>query len=81
MENLTRQIWHKVTETFGEFSPIVVCFELLFKKYKSSKNYWAQFVHGTSGTLIFGKKWVGLHFWRLFHKLIWSPWTIVRKSI
>jgi hypothetical protein len=20
------------------------------------------------------KKWVGLHFWKLFHKLIWSPW-------
>jgi hypothetical protein len=24
--------------------------------------------------LIFTKKWIGLHFGRLFHKRIWSPW-------
>jgi hypothetical protein len=23
----------------------------------------------------FHKKWIGLHFGRLFHKRIWSPWT------
>jgi hypothetical protein len=24
--------------------------------------------------LNFCQKWVGLHFWRFFHKLVWSPW-------
>jgi hypothetical protein len=28
--------------------------------------------------ICFDKKWVGLHFGRLVHKLIWSPWVECR---
>jgi hypothetical protein len=60
----------------GEFSPIARLFSLgrFFKNYKSSSNSWATFAHETSYVLILTKKRVGLHFRRLFHKLIWSPW-------
>jgi hypothetical protein len=30
--------------------------------------------------LIYTKNWVGLHFGRLFHRVIWSPWLLFLRS-
>jgi hypothetical protein len=42
------------------------------KNYRSSPNFWASFFL-SKDYAFFDKKWVGLHFGRLFHKLIRSP--------
>jgi hypothetical protein len=37
--------------------------------------YGATFFHGGGYICIdFPKKWIGLHFGPVFHKLVWSPW-------
>jgi hypothetical protein len=45
--------------TFGSF----------FNFQKRQKNFWHFF------PINFDRIWVGQHFWRFSHKLIWSPWT------
>jgi hypothetical protein len=51
-------------------------FGLFYEKYKSIPNFCATFLHGKSYNNFY-KKWVGLHFGRFFHKLIWSPCFLV----
>jgi hypothetical protein len=55
----------------GEFSAIGRLFTL-GKCYRSSPTFWILFPRLQLCIINF-KKWVGLHFGRLFHKLLWSP--------
>jgi hypothetical protein len=61
----------------GEFSPYGRAFTLgrFIKITKVTQNYglffsWVQITY-----VSICKKWVGLHFGRFLHKLIWSPWS------
>jgi hypothetical protein len=57
----------------GEFSPSGWLFSFLgFTKVAN--------ILGHSLRINFGKKWIGSHFGRLFHKLIWSPWSVREGS-
>jgi hypothetical protein len=50
--------------------------------YRSNAHFWATFFRGTSNTYInFDKKLIGLHFGRLFHKLIWSPCSLPSSNL
>jgi hypothetical protein len=71
---LTMLVVVRVTR-FGEFSPFGWLFTLcsFVKIIEVAQNNSATLFHGKSYVLIF-KKWIGLHFGRLFHKRIWSPW-------
>jgi hypothetical protein len=60
-----------------EFLPFGWLFTLAMF-YKSSANFWATFSMQLSISL--AKQWVGLHFGRLFRKLIWSPWEFSAKT-
>jgi hypothetical protein len=31
-------------------------------------------------SITFGNKWIGIHYGRFFHKLIWSPWAHTQGS-
>jgi hypothetical protein len=59
----------------------------VFENFKSRLKYLGRlFIHGKSYLLILSKKWFGLHFGRIFQKLIWSLWlylatTSVRKQL
>jgi hypothetical protein len=44
-----------------------------FENYRTSPQLCATFFLSIDYVLILAKKWVGLHFRRFFHKLIWSP--------
>jgi hypothetical protein len=64
----------------GEFSPNGLLFSLGsgLKTTEEAHISGLLFSHCTSYVRKnFDKKWIGLHFGRLFHKLIWSPWTTV----
>jgi hypothetical protein len=71
---VARLVQHSVTR-LGEISQswAILFFGLLVENYRSSPNFLATFFHEQNYAL-FEKKWVGLHFWRFFHKLICSPW-------
>jgi hypothetical protein len=59
----------------GEFSPIGPLYLYIWQlceNYESIPHIWATFFHGYVSAFIL-TKWVGLHFGRFFHKLIWSP--------
>jgi hypothetical protein len=45
-----------------------------FENYKIRANYWAYFIHGTSGVLILTENGLGDILGDKFHKPIWSPW-------
>jgi hypothetical protein len=40
---------------------------------EAAHTFGLRFFRGKSFCIIFDKKWPGLHFGRLFEKLIWSP--------
>jgi hypothetical protein len=60
----------------GEFLPIVRLFYTgCFLKHTYVFQIFGRlFSTGKTYILIFYKEWTGLHFGRLFRKLIWSPW-------
>jgi hypothetical protein len=45
-----------------------------FPHYISIPHFGGYFVQQLSLFINLDTKWVGLHFGRIFHKLIWSPW-------
>jgi hypothetical protein len=48
-------------------------FGILYQEKSGNPDFRASVFHGENYSLILTKKWVGLHFGRFFHKLIWSP--------
>jgi hypothetical protein len=53
---------------------VIAYFGQLIENYRSIPHlYLGYFIQWISFSIIFDKNWVGLHFWRFFHKLIWSP--------
>jgi hypothetical protein len=58
----------------GEFSPIGRLFTLgsFLKITKVAHIFGASFFPRKKGCVDFSKKWLGLHFERIFQKLIWS---------
>jgi hypothetical protein len=73
--------WGKTKVTrLGKLSPIGWLFTYVgyfFQNYTStcSVNLWSTFPQCISYIFNLTKKRAGLHFGRLFHKLIWSPWA------
>jgi hypothetical protein len=53
---------------------LTVYFGQLFVNYGNSPVYLGYFFPRQKLCFKFGKKRLGLHFGRLFHKRIWSPW-------
>jgi hypothetical protein len=59
------------------------CFLLavFLENYKSnlSPHLFLCFFSSSDYILILTNKWTGLHFWRFFYKLIWSPWLVLTR--
>jgi hypothetical protein len=61
--------------TLGEFSPIGRGFSLgIFPKITKVAQIYGLLLSAEKIHINFNKQWVGLHFGRIFQKLIWSPW-------
>jgi hypothetical protein len=76
-----RTVWSRVTR-LGDFSPLGRLSTLSsFIKIPSRRQLSDTYFHGKIFVLIWTKNWVGLHFGRLFNKLLWSPWSGVRGSL
>jgi hypothetical protein len=51
---------------------VIVFFGHFIENNRSSAKYWATFFQQYQSCINLDQKWVGLHFGRLFHKLVWS---------
>jgi hypothetical protein len=53
---------------------MIIFFVRFLKISEVAQIYGTTFSQSIRSLFILTKKWIGLHFGRLFHKLIWSPW-------
>jgi hypothetical protein len=53
----------------------------VFQKLQKKGKILDYFLPDIPVTYLFWQQWIGLHFGRLFHKHIWSPWLIAQTLL